>query len=174
MFCVTTTRSATTASTTMATDWSTRSRPVNRRTGRPARALWPTDWWAALAPATVPACSISPGNQALAPPPPRLAELGDSCGARSDSRMTRVAADRARPDTERPASGRRARARHEGISFLIVERGPGVASTPLEKLGWHASDTALISFEDVFVPAENLLGAENAGLKEILGRSLGL
>src|SRR5437868_5768946 len=27
---------------------------------------------------------------------------------------------------------------HHGISFLIIERGPGVHCTPLEKLGWHA------------------------------------
>ena len=41
---------------------------------------------------------------------------------------------------------------HHGISFLIIERGPGVESRALEKLGWHASDTAEISFDDVFVP----------------------
>jgi acyl-CoA dehydrogenase len=57
---------------------------------------------------------------------------------------------------------------HHGLSFLIVERGPGVTSTPLEKLGWHASDTALITFDDVFVPAENLLGAENDGFYLIM------
>src|SRR5881275_2195750 len=44
---------------------------------------------------------------------------------------------------------------HHGISFLIIERGPGVESTALEKMGWHASDTALIGFDDVFVPHEN-------------------
>jgi len=57
---------------------------------------------------------------------------------------------------------------HRGISFLIVERGPGVQSSPLEKLGWHASDTALISFDDVFVPDENLLGEENNGFYLIM------
>src|SRR5205085_7562898 len=57
---------------------------------------------------------------------------------------------------------------HHGISFLIIERGPGVQSSPLEKLGWHASDTALISFDDVFVPEENLLGEENAGFYLIM------
>ncbi len=57
---------------------------------------------------------------------------------------------------------------HKGISFLIVERGPGVESSPLEKLGWHASDTALISFEDVFVPEENLLGSEHGGFYLIM------
>jgi len=57
---------------------------------------------------------------------------------------------------------------HRGLSFLIVDRGDGVASSPLEKLGWHASDTALISFDDVFVPAENLLGEENGGFYLIM------
>ncbi len=52
---------------------------------------------------------------------------------------------------------------HHGISFLIVERGPGVSSSPLRKLGWHASDTAEIGFDDVFVPEENLLGREHEG-----------
>jgi acyl-CoA dehydrogenase len=57
---------------------------------------------------------------------------------------------------------------HHGISFLIVDRSEGVTSAKLEKLGWHASDTATIAFEDVFVPAENLLGAEHEGFKQIM------
>jgi acyl-CoA dehydrogenase len=57
---------------------------------------------------------------------------------------------------------------HHGLSFLLVDRGPGVESRPLEKLGWHASDTALISFDDVFVPRENLLGEENQGFYLIM------
>ena len=51
---------------------------------------------------------------------------------------------------------------HHGISFVIVERGPGVSSSALRKLGWHASDTAEIAFDDVFVPEENLLGRATA------------
>jgi acyl-CoA dehydrogenase len=57
---------------------------------------------------------------------------------------------------------------HHGISFLIVERGEGVHSSKLRKLGWAASDTATIAFEDVFVPAENLLGPEHEGFKLIM------
>ena len=57
---------------------------------------------------------------------------------------------------------------HHGISFLIVERGEGVSSAKLEKLGWHASDTATIAFEDVFVPGQNLLGPLNEGFKLIM------
>ncbi|MFY9264154.1 MAG: acyl-CoA dehydrogenase family protein [Solirubrobacterales bacterium] len=57
---------------------------------------------------------------------------------------------------------------HHGISFFIVERGEGLTSSPLEKLGWHASDTAEIAYEDVFVPDENLLGKENEGFYMIM------
>jgi acyl-CoA dehydrogenase len=57
---------------------------------------------------------------------------------------------------------------HHGLSFLIIERGDGVTSSKLEKLGWHASDTATISFEDVFVPEENLLGQLDQGFKLIM------
>ncbi len=57
---------------------------------------------------------------------------------------------------------------HHGISFLIVERGEGVHSSKLKKMGWNASDTATIAFADVFVPRENLLGAEHEGFKLIM------
>jgi len=57
---------------------------------------------------------------------------------------------------------------HHGISFLIVERGEGVSSAKLDKLGWHASDTATISFQDVFVAEENLLGSLNEGFALIM------
>jgi acyl-CoA dehydrogenase len=57
---------------------------------------------------------------------------------------------------------------HRGLSFLIIDKGPGVEASALEKLGWHASDTALISFDDVFVPDENLLGQENQGFYLIM------
>ncbi len=66
------------------------------------------------------------------------------------------------------AAGGRARARHEGISFLLIEKGEGVSASPLRKLGWHASDTAEIAFADVFVPEENLLGAEHGGFYLIM------
>src|ERR687889_540337 len=57
---------------------------------------------------------------------------------------------------------------HHGLSFLIVDRGEGVTSSALEKLGWHASDTATIAFDDVFVPEENLLGREHEGFYLIM------
>ena len=60
------------------------------------------------------------------------------------------------------------RARHGGISFLIVDRGEGVSSSALHKLGWQASDTATISYQDVFVPEQNLLGELHGGFKLIM------
>jgi acyl-CoA dehydrogenase len=57
---------------------------------------------------------------------------------------------------------------HHGLSFLVVERGEGINASPIAKLGWHASDTALISYDDVFVPEENLLGRENEGFYLIM------
>jgi acyl-CoA dehydrogenase len=58
---------------------------------------------------------------------------------------------------------------HHGISFLIVDTDqPGYQASKIEKMGWHASDTALISLDDVFVPDENLLGAEHEGFKLIM------
>lgn len=66
-----------------------------------------------------------------------------------------------------------------GVSLLLVEtdRG-GISRTPLQKMGWHASDTATIHFDDVEVPADNLIGAENAGFSAIMrnfnGERLGM
>ena len=59
---------------------------------------------------------------------------------------------------------------HGGISFLVLEREmPGYeVSRKLEKMGWHSSDTGEISFSEVEVPAENLLGEENGGFKLIM------
>jgi acyl-CoA dehydrogenase len=55
---------------------------------------------------------------------------------------------------------------HRGISAFVVPRDAGVAVDKKEdKLGQRASDTAMISFNDVEVPAGNLLGEENHGFK---------
>jgi acyl-CoA dehydrogenase len=66
-----------------------------------------------------------------------------------------------------------------GISLLLVEtERPGVSRTPLAKMGWHASDTATLFFDDVEVPADNLIGPENGGFMGIMrnfnGERLGM
>jgi acyl-CoA dehydrogenase len=59
---------------------------------------------------------------------------------------------------------------HHGISFVVIEKGmEGFSvSRKLEKMGWHASDTGELAFDDVFVPDENLLGEENKGFYLIM------
>jgi acyl-CoA dehydrogenase len=56
-----------------------------------------------------------------------------------------------------------------GISLVVVEKGtPGfTVSRKLEKMGWLCSDTAELSYVDVRVPAENIVGAENSGFVQI-------
>ena len=54
---------------------------------------------------------------------------------------------------------------HKGISLLVVERGMEgfERGRNLDKIGLHAQDTAELSFTDVAVPKENLLGEEGQG-----------
>ncbi|WP_424217547.1 acyl-CoA dehydrogenase family protein (plasmid) [Streptomyces sp. BI20] len=58
----------------------------------------------------------------------------------------------------------------QGISLIVVERGaPGLTrGRRMEKLGWHASDTCELFFDDCRVPAGNLIGKENAGLAYLM------
>ena len=57
-----------------------------------------------------------------------------------------------------------------GVSLLLVEKGtPGfTVSRQLKKMGWWASDTAELFFDDCKVPVENLIGAENMGFACIM------
>jgi len=59
---------------------------------------------------------------------------------------------------------------HQGLSFLVVERdAPGFrVGRKLRKLGWRASDTAELAFEDCRVPVANRLGEEHAGFYQAL------
>jgi acyl-CoA dehydrogenase len=57
---------------------------------------------------------------------------------------------------------------HHGMSFVIVDAGPGVSAAKLDKLGWHASDTATVAFQDAFVPEGNLLGVLDGGFKLVM------
>ncbi len=52
----------------------------------------------------------------------------------------------------------------QGISLLVVDLdSPGITRNKLRKLGWHASDTAELFFDQVRVPAQNLVGEEGKG-----------
>lgn len=59
---------------------------------------------------------------------------------------------------------------HAGLSMVLVEKDtPGFSvANKLDKLGWRASDTAELVFEDCRVPAENLLGEWNQGFLQIM------
>jgi alkylation response protein AidB-like acyl-CoA dehydrogenase len=60
--------------------------------------------------------------------------------------------------------------RHRGISLLVLERGMEGFSRGrnLEKIGQHAQDTAELSFAEVHVPVENLLGEEGEGFRYLV------
>jgi acyl-CoA dehydrogenase len=60
--------------------------------------------------------------------------------------------------------------RHKGISMFLVERNtPGfTVSRKLDKMGNRASDTAELAFENLRVPAANLLGREGVGFYEVM------
>jgi alkylation response protein AidB-like acyl-CoA dehydrogenase len=57
--------------------------------------------------------------------------------------------------------------KHKGISLLVLERGMEgfERGRNLEKVGMHAQDTAELFFNEVHVPAENLLGTEGMGFR---------
>ena len=58
---------------------------------------------------------------------------------------------------------------HRGMSIFIVDREtPGISATKLDKLGWRASDTAEIAFDNVVVPANQLMGEEGNGFPYIM------
>jgi short-chain 2-methylacyl-CoA dehydrogenase len=63
-----------------------------------------------------------------------------------------------------------ARTGDDEISNLVVENGtPGYTiSAPMKKLGWRASDTRELAFEDCAVPEGNLLGERGAGFRQFL------
>ncbi len=59
--------------------------------------------------------------------------------------------------------------KHKGMSIFVIDRDtPGISSTKLDKLGWRASDTGEIAFDNVVVPAENLMGEEGKGFPYIM------
>ena len=58
---------------------------------------------------------------------------------------------------------------NKGISIFVLDRDmAGVSATKLNKLGWNASDTGEIAFDNVKVPVANLLGEENKGFSYIM------
>jgi len=56
----------------------------------------------------------------------------------------------------------------KGVSLMVIERGPGVTTKQMNCMGVWASGTTYITFENVKVPVENLIGKENKGFKYIM------
>lgn len=57
----------------------------------------------------------------------------------------------------------------KGISVIMVPGdSKGLTRTPLKKMGWWMSDTAALHFQDVLVPASNLVGVENKGFRIVM------
>ena len=57
----------------------------------------------------------------------------------------------------------------KGISIFVVDRDtPGITATKLNKLGWRASDTAEIAFDNVTIPEGNLMGETDMGFPYIM------
>ena len=58
---------------------------------------------------------------------------------------------------------------NKGISIFVIDRDmAGISATKLDKLGWRASDTGEIAFDDVKAPLANLLGEANKGFSYIM------
>ncbi len=57
----------------------------------------------------------------------------------------------------------------KGMSIFLMDRDtPGISATKLDKLGWRASDTAEIAFDNVEIPVSNLMGNEDEGFNYIM------
>lgn len=57
----------------------------------------------------------------------------------------------------------------KGVSIFVVDRDtPGISATKMEKLGWKASDTGEIAFDNVSIPKGNLLGEKDKGFSYIM------
>lgn len=58
---------------------------------------------------------------------------------------------------------------NKGISIFVLDRDmAGVSATKLDKLGWRASDTGEIAFDNVKVPIQNLMGEADKGFSYIM------
>ena len=58
----------------------------------------------------------------------------------------------------------------KGVSLLLIDRNAaGVTANKIKKMGWLASDTAELGFDNVVVPKENLVGELGEGFKYLMG-----
>ncbi len=58
---------------------------------------------------------------------------------------------------------------NKGMSIFVIDsKSPGISVSKLDKLGWRASDTGEIAYDNVIIPAENLMGEEGKGFPYIM------
>jgi len=58
---------------------------------------------------------------------------------------------------------------NKGMSIFVIDSSTkGISTTKLDKLGWKASDTAEIAFDNVIVPSKNIMGDEGKGFSYIM------
>ena len=58
--------------------------------------------------------------------------------------------------------------KHNGLSFLIIERGEGLSTSKIKTSYSGAAGTALVMFDNMLVPRDNLIGKENTAFKMIM------
>jgi alkylation response protein AidB-like acyl-CoA dehydrogenase len=65
--------------------------------------------------------------------------------------------------------GRDVEGRKQFAAFFVPDDTPGYSKgPPLKKIGWHALDTRELVFDDCWIPADNLIGSEDGGLRQFL------
>src|SRR5712691_2538372 len=66
-------------------------------------------------------------------------------------------------------SGKRRDGRNEITNIIVPKGTPGyIIGNPYKKMGWKASDTRPLTFEDCVVPEENILGQRGDGFKQFM------
>jgi alkylation response protein AidB-like acyl-CoA dehydrogenase len=83
--------------------------------------------------------------------------------------ITNAGTDISKFVTVTAVTGEGSNGRPEISNIVIPNSTPGYeVSPPMKKMGWHASDTRTLSFTDVRVPADNLLGERGKGFTQFL------
>ncbi len=99
------------------------------------------------------------------------AELRDGCWHINGAKMfiTNAGTDMTGGVTIAAATGRRPDGRPEVTNLIVPKGTPGyLIGNPLKKMGWRASDTRPLTFEDCQVPAENVLGRCGEGFHQFM------
>ncbi len=87
----------------------------------------------------------------------------------SKSFITNAGTDMTGGVTITSVTGRRSDGRNEITNIIVPKGTPGyIIGNPYKKMGWKASDTRPLTFEDCVVPEENILGQRGDGFKQFM------